>query len=138
MRAVVEAPRFLDTSQMEVDIHPRWFQAIVKGSALVMHLPEEVKPSESRVRRVTSTGWLELIMPKVASRRMFDNAFHWKRSGPKDSRVKAKKAQTKARQGSEGKPTPQTSTALWGVEKENESSDDEFPPGDWGDVPPLE
>ncbi|ETO29297.1 hypothetical protein RFI_07828 [Reticulomyxa filosa] len=87
IRVVIEAPRYLDTSQIDVDIHPLWFQVVIKGDLLLLHLPKEtsskknkkflgasvskclvisqVKLSESRVRRVMSTGWLELILPKL-------------------------------------------------------------------------
>ena len=65
IRVIVEAPKYLDTSEMFVDIHPLWFQVIIKNRSLLLHLPTEVKVSESSVRRVMCNGWLELIMPKV-------------------------------------------------------------------------
>jgi len=39
----VNVPRFLDTSAMDVDIHPRWFQVLVKGKLLLMHTSAEVR-----------------------------------------------------------------------------------------------
>jgi len=69
LRAIVEAPQYLDTSELFVDIHPRWLQCIIKAKSLVLHLPVEVKVSECRVRRVRCNGWLELIMPKVEHRK---------------------------------------------------------------------
>merc|ERR1712129_50371 len=65
LRAIVEAPQYLDTSELFVDVHPQWLQCIIKGKSIVLHLPVEVKASECRVRRVRCNGWLELILPKV-------------------------------------------------------------------------
>lgn len=65
IRVIVEAPKYLDTSEMFVDIHPLWFQVIIKKKSLLLHLPTEVKVAECSVRRVMCNGWLELIMPKV-------------------------------------------------------------------------
>merc|ERR1712129_461977 len=65
LRVVVEAPKYLDTSEIFVDINPLWFQVIIKKKSLLLHLPTEVKVSECRVRRVMCNGWLELIMPKL-------------------------------------------------------------------------
>ena len=53
LRAIIEAPQYLDTSELFVDIHPRWLQCIVKGKSLVLHLPVEVKVSECRVPSAT-------------------------------------------------------------------------------------
>eukprot|EP00485_Elphidium_margaritaceum_P005792 CAMPEP_0202690968 /NCGR_PEP_ID=MMETSP1385-20130828/5824_1 /ASSEMBLY_ACC=CAM_ASM_000861 /TAXON_ID=933848 /ORGANISM="Elphidium margaritaceum" /LENGTH=377 /DNA_ID=CAMNT_0049346309 /DNA_START=32 /DNA_END=1165 /DNA_ORIENTATION=+ len=62
---VIEAPKYLDTSEIFVDIHPHWFQVIIKKKSLLLHLPTTVKANESRVRRLVCNGWLELIMPKT-------------------------------------------------------------------------
>ena len=45
--AEIEVPRFLDTSEIDVDVHPHWFQVMVKGKLLLLHLPEEVSLSAS-------------------------------------------------------------------------------------------
>lgn len=65
---VVEAPKYLDTSEIFVDVHPLWFQVIIRKKSLLLHLPAAVKVEESRVRRLSCNGWLELIMPKVEFR----------------------------------------------------------------------
>jgi len=72
----IECNRYLCTSLIEADVHPRWFQILMKEKSILLHLDSEVKPSEAEVRRVTSTGWLEVIMPKL----------HWKK--PKKARKK--------------------------------------------------
>jgi len=61
----IECSRYLCTSLIEADVHPHWFQILMKDKSILLHLEEEVKPSESEVRRIMSTGWLEVIMPKV-------------------------------------------------------------------------
>ena len=65
LRMIIEAPKFVDTSQMIVDIHPLWMQAQIKSHLLLIHLPCEINVNQSIVRRIVSTGWLELIMPKT-------------------------------------------------------------------------
>jgi len=62
----IHAPRFLDTSLIDVDIHPRWFQCMIKGKNLLLHTPEEVHPSKSKVKRLLHNGHLKLILPKVS------------------------------------------------------------------------
>jgi len=63
--ATIEAPRYLDTSQIDVDIHPRWFQCIIKGKNLLLHTPEEVHPDKSKIQRLLHNGHLKIIMPIV-------------------------------------------------------------------------
>jgi len=65
VRILIKCPKFIDINLIEVDIHPLWFQAIIKSKSILLHLPAEVHSTESRVRRVLSTGWLELICPRL-------------------------------------------------------------------------
>ena len=65
IRVIIEAPKYLDTSEIFVDIHPLWFQVIIKNKSLLLHLPNQIKVNESKVRRVICNGWLELILPKL-------------------------------------------------------------------------
>jgi len=51
----------------------------MKEKSILLHLDSEVKPSEAEVRRVTSTGWLEVIMPKL----------HWKKLKKEPQKVQA-------------------------------------------------
>jgi len=62
---VVEAPKHLDTSQIEVDVHPLWFQVLMKGKSLLLHLDYEVCAEEAIVRRLVTNGYIEVIMPKL-------------------------------------------------------------------------
>lgn len=66
IRIVIEAPKYLDTSQIFVDIHPLWFQVIIKNKSLLLHLSDQIKVNQSKIRRILCNGWLELILPKVS------------------------------------------------------------------------
>lgn len=59
----VGVPRFLDTSLLDVDVHPRWFQACIKDNLLLMHFPEEVNVDKGSVKRNPVTGELILTLP---------------------------------------------------------------------------
>eukprot|EP00472_Partenskyella_glossopodia_P006027 CAMPEP_0197540744 /NCGR_PEP_ID=MMETSP1318-20131121/66770_1 /TAXON_ID=552666 /ORGANISM="Partenskyella glossopodia, Strain RCC365" /LENGTH=395 /DNA_ID=CAMNT_0043099833 /DNA_START=146 /DNA_END=1333 /DNA_ORIENTATION=- len=59
----IDAPKYLDTSLIEVDIHPKWFQCVIKDKNLLLHTPEEVHPDKSRIKRLLHNGQLLLIMP---------------------------------------------------------------------------
>ena len=65
IRIIIEAPKYLDTSQIFVDINPKWFQVIIKKKSLLLHLPDTIKVNESKIRRIICNGWLELILPKL-------------------------------------------------------------------------
>jgi len=61
----VSIQRFLDTSLIDIDLHPTWIQILIKGKNLLLHLPAEVRPSEARVQRIQHTGHLVVTAPKV-------------------------------------------------------------------------
>lgn len=63
--AVIHAPKFLDTSEIDVDIHPRWLQCMIKGKNLLLHTPEEVCPDKSSLKRMLHNGQLVITMPRV-------------------------------------------------------------------------
>lgn len=65
IRVLIKCPKFVDTDLIEVDIHPLWFQAIIKKKSILLHLPAEVYSDKSRIRRILSTGWIELICPRI-------------------------------------------------------------------------
>lgn len=41
--ADIAVPRFMDTSLLDVDVHPRWFQVLAKGKNMLLHLDKEVE-----------------------------------------------------------------------------------------------
>lgn len=58
-------PRFLDTSLLDVDINPDYVRVVIKQKVFQLRLMCEVRVEESRVLRSTTTGALQLLMPKV-------------------------------------------------------------------------
>ncbi|KAM3570140.1 hypothetical protein VYU27_007782 [Nannochloropsis oceanica] len=58
-------PRHLDSSLIDVDVHPMHINVIVKGKLLRLLLPKEVRVEESKAKRSKTTGDLMIIMPKL-------------------------------------------------------------------------
>merc|ERR1712204_134356 len=111
LRVVVEAPKYLDTSEIFVDINPLWFQVIIKKKSLLLHLPTEINVAGSRVRRVMCNGWLELIMPKL----------HCKERPKQKKAIKKEDEQQKCRDIEKDAPEPNGSD-------ESDFDEDEVPP----------
>lgn len=63
--AVLKLPKFMDTSLIDVDMHPRWFQCLMKGKSFLMHVDLPINPDKSKVQRILSNGHLVLTMPIV-------------------------------------------------------------------------
>mmetsp|Transcript_8831 Transcript_8831/g.25157 ORF Transcript_8831/g.25157 Transcript_8831/m.25157 type:complete len:484 (-) Transcript_8831:446-1897(-) len=61
----VAVPRHMDSSLIDVDIHPTYASVVIKSKVLRLSLPAEVKVGESKAQRSKTTGHLVLIMPKV-------------------------------------------------------------------------
>lgn len=64
----VHTPRFLDSSLIDVDVHPTYISVIIKSKVLRLRLPSEVQVSTSRCQRSKTIGHLSVIMPKVNPR----------------------------------------------------------------------
>ena len=62
----VATPRFLDTSAIDVDVHPTWVQVLIKGKNLLLHLDEPVVVATAKVQRIVGTGKLLLRLAKLA------------------------------------------------------------------------
>lgn len=60
----INIPKFLSTSLIDVDIHPKHISVIIKSKILRLTLPAEVKANESSAQRSTTTGSLLIKMPK--------------------------------------------------------------------------
>jgi protein TilB len=69
VEASVAVPKFLDSSAIDVDVHPRWFQLVFQGHALLLHFPSEVSSDRARVRRMPTSGKLVITVPTVAGPR---------------------------------------------------------------------
>eukprot|EP01031_Cornospumella_fuschlensis_P027549 gene27548-33275_t len=61
----VGVPKHLDSSLIDVDVHPTYVSIIVKSKLLRLRLPCEVQASSGRCQRSKTTGALMVIMPKV-------------------------------------------------------------------------
>eukprot|EP01038_Epipyxis_sp_PR26KG_P004178 gene4178-5946_t len=61
----VGVPRFLDTSLIDVDVHPTFISVVIKSKVLRLRLPAEVSVATSKCQRSKTTGNLLVIMPKV-------------------------------------------------------------------------
>lgn len=64
----VSLPRHLDSSLVDVDVHPNYVSMIVKSKTLRLKTPVEVKSAETKCQRSKTTGSLMIIMPKVNPR----------------------------------------------------------------------
>lgn len=58
-------PRHLDSSLIDVDVHPTYVSIVIKSKLLRLRLPAEVKSGDSRCERSKVTGSLMVIMPKL-------------------------------------------------------------------------
>ena len=61
----VSLPRHLDSSLIDVDVHPSYVSVVIKSKLLRLRLPAEVKSGDSRCERSKVTGSLMVIMPKL-------------------------------------------------------------------------
>ena len=61
----VAIPKYISISLIDVDIHPTYVSIVIKSKILRVILPVEVRSDQSVARRSASSGYLELIMPKV-------------------------------------------------------------------------
>lgn len=59
----VSLSRHLDSSLIDVDVHPHYVSMIIKGKVLRLSTPYEVIGSKSRCERSKTTGSLMVIMP---------------------------------------------------------------------------
>lgn len=62
----VDLPRHLDTSLVDLDVHPTWVSMVIKNKTLRLELPEEVHADRGSAKRSTASGNLVVTMPKVA------------------------------------------------------------------------
>lgn len=98
----VRVAKYLDSSLIDVDIHPHYVSIVIKSKLLRLRLPAEVSVAGSKCQRSKSTGALLVIMPKTDPRA---NAVTI-RGDIKD------KAQQQARQAQVGKPTDAARTKV--------------------------
>jgi len=56
--------KHLSSSLIDVDIHPTYVSVVIKSKILRLRLPAEVKSESSTAQRSTTTGHLQITMPK--------------------------------------------------------------------------
>ncbi len=61
----VAVQKHLDSSLVDVDVHPTYVSVVIKSKLLRLRLPAEVRASDSKCQRSKTTGWLHVIMPKL-------------------------------------------------------------------------
>jgi hypothetical protein len=57
--------RFLDTSLVDVDVHPSYVSIVIKGRLFRLRWPEAVRAGEARCQRSQTTGELVVTAPKL-------------------------------------------------------------------------
>eukprot|EP01052_Picozoa_sp_SAG31_P014564 SAG31_NODE_909_length_11079_cov_176.706102_8_plen_254_part_00 len=57
--------KYLDTSLLEVDVHPDFVRITVKGKVTQLHLPQEVRTDTAFSQRSTTTGALLVTCPRL-------------------------------------------------------------------------
>lgn len=61
----VDLPRFLDTSLIDVDVHPSYVSIVAKNKLLRLRFPELVHSDAGKAERSKVTGTLRLTLPKA-------------------------------------------------------------------------
>ncbi|CAK4071219.1 unnamed protein product [Aphanomyces euteiches] len=64
----VDVPRFLDSSLIDIDVHPTYVTILIKNKMLRLRFPEEVKCDQGSALRSKTTGALQLTVEKVDQR----------------------------------------------------------------------
>ncbi len=61
-------PRFMDTSLVDLDVHPWYVSAVIKNKLFRIHWPEEVRADAGQAKRSTTSGELVVTVPKLFPR----------------------------------------------------------------------
>jgi protein TilB len=61
----VDLPRFLDTSLVDVDVHPSFVSIVAKNKVFRLRFPELVHSDKGKAERSKVTGTLRLTLPKA-------------------------------------------------------------------------
>ena len=67
----VKLAKFLDSSLIDVDVHPSFVSIVIKGKLLRLRTPCEVLVNSTKCQRSKLTGSLKVLMPKVRRREMY-------------------------------------------------------------------
>ncbi|EEB13283.1 testis specific leucine rich repeat protein, putative [Pediculus humanus corporis] len=69
----VSVYKYLDTSLVNVDLHPRYVTINIKGKILQITFDEDICVDKSSCQRSQTTGHLLITMPKANAKRIFRN-----------------------------------------------------------------
>jgi protein TilB len=61
----IRIPKHLETSLINVDLNPDYLRLDIKGRITQLSIPEDILVEKSKVQRSTTTGVLQLTMPKA-------------------------------------------------------------------------
>ncbi len=59
-------PKFMDTSLVNVDLHPEYIRMEIKGKITQLKHPDEIIVDKSKIQRSQLTGVLQITMPKAS------------------------------------------------------------------------
>mmetsp|Transcript_8642 Transcript_8642/g.26006 ORF Transcript_8642/g.26006 Transcript_8642/m.26006 type:complete len:464 (+) Transcript_8642:186-1577(+) len=57
--------RHLDSSLIDLDVHPKYLSVVIKSKVIRLALPAEVRASDAKAQRSKTSGHLVVTMPKV-------------------------------------------------------------------------
>jgi hypothetical protein len=64
-------PRFMDTSLVDLDVHPWYVSAVIKNKLFRIHWPEEVRADAGVAKRSSTSGELVVTVPKLFPRAVY-------------------------------------------------------------------
>ena len=61
----IKIPKFMDTALIDLDLQPLYIRMDIKGRITQLAIPENILVEKSKIQRSTTTGVLQLTMPKA-------------------------------------------------------------------------
>jgi protein TilB len=131
----VGVPKYLDTSNIDVDLNPTYVRLTIKGKVLQLSFPCEILVDDSQAKRSQTTGSLQLVMPKLKNS-LVPYFFY------KEEIEERKQKEKKIHKANDELKSTETGTQESGLEIEERTLNDRKNESDaWvddPDVPPLE
>lgn len=127
-------PRYLDTSQIGVDLNPTYVRVDIKGKFLQLTFPCEISVNESQAKRSQANGSLQLVMKKL-NNSLVPYFFMKEELDDKNKRTGKKNVEVEEKKKVEGNENRREIEKAGGKEKTKKNMEEwEDDP----DVPPLE
>lgn len=86
-------PRFLDSSLLDVDIHPSHVTVVVKGKVFRVKWPEDVQSDRAKAQRSSTTGELFISVPKTKPNKYLQRLRKEQKEGHKEKEEENKPIQ---------------------------------------------